>query len=264
MKLMNQVLYVLPFDHRGSFTKFIDENRIPEAKQMIYEAFLKVRENYSGDKNNLGILVDRTYGDNILKDAKEKGITFAMPVEKSGQNIFDFDWENWQEKIEEAKPDLVKVLVRYNPVEEETENNKIQLERLKQVSDYCEANNYLFLFELLTGESSKTAKAIAEIKAVMKPAIWKLEGVEVGQWEEILAQTGEDKIIVLGRGENDEKVKEWINEAKKYPTIIGFAIGRTVFADSIKEYGVGNLTREEAINKIADNYQGWINRWENR
>lgn len=264
MKIENK-LCILPFDHRGSFTKFINEERVPLAKQIIYESFLKVRENYDGNKDELGILVDKHYGEMILRNAKENGITCAMPVEKSGQDIFDFDNPNWKEDIKNLDPDIVKVLVRYKPIEEEKENNKLQLERLKQVSDFCKETGKPFLFELLTGgESNNTAKAIKEIKEKLDPAVWKLEGVTAGSWDEILEQTGDDKIVVLGRGESDEKVKEWISEAKKYPTVIGFAIGRTVFADAIKAYGKGELTKDEAVNKIAQNYQGWIDRWEER
>jgi len=255
-------LYILPFDHRSSFEKVIpDPEKIKEAKWMIYQAFLKVRENYA-DKEALGILVDNTYGSAVLTDAKEKGIRRLTPIEKSGQTVFDFEWENWQEMIKMINPDMVKVLVRYNPVPEEKESNELQLNRLEQLSKFCEENNKPFLFELLTGEAHKTALAISEIRPRLKVAIWKLEGVEIGQWEEVLAQTQDDKIVFLGRGENDEKVTEWMSEAKKYPQIIGFAIGRTIFLQPIKDFAAGIMTKEEAIDKIAANYQSWIDRWE--
>lgn len=252
-------LYILPFDHRSSFEKAVALEKIPEAKMIIYEGFLKVWENYP-NKENLGILADNTYARAVLDDAKSKGVIRATCIEKSGQTVFDYEWENWQEKIKEIQPDLVKVLVRYNPAEKE--NNQIQLERLGKLYAFCKENNYPFLFELLTGDAAVTATAIGEIKQKMSPDIWKLEGVEPGQWEEVLAQTKDDKIIVLGRGENAEKVKEWITEAKKYPQIIGFAIGRTVFLEAIQKWDSGEFSHEQARDQIAVNYQGWIDLWE--
>ena len=40
----------------------------------------------------------------------------AMPAERSGQNMFDFQYgEDFGEHIERFDPDFTKVLVRYNP-----------------------------------------------------------------------------------------------------------------------------------------------------
>ena len=52
-----------------------------------------------------------------------------MPVEKSGQNEFDFEYgDQFGEKIEEYDPDFSKVLVRYNP-EGDREMNERQTEQ---------------------------------------------------------------------------------------------------------------------------------------
>ena len=120
------------------------------------------------------------------------------------------------------------------------------------------------MFELLTGESHKTALAIAEIKPRLKVAVWKLEGADnEKRWEEIIEQTKEDNIVFLGRGNNNENVWKWMREAKHYPEIIGFAIGRTIFLKSIIDCFAGKISEEEAIDNIASNYQTWIDRWEN-
>ena len=59
-------------------------------------------------------------------------------MEKSGQDEFDFDYgDNFAQHIEEFDPNLVKVLVRYNP-EADAAMNKRQLQRLKKLSDYLQ------------------------------------------------------------------------------------------------------------------------------
>src|SRR5215204_2190770 len=83
-------------------------------------------------------------------DAKRRGLLLAMPVEKSGQNEFDFDYgDDFGAHIEQFDPHFSKVLVRYNPDDPDTEMNERQLGRLKQLADWLHENGRIFLFELL-------------------------------------------------------------------------------------------------------------------
>src|SRR5580693_8494948 len=94
-------LYILPFDHRGSFqTKMFgwqsplsdaQTAEIAGAKQVIYEGFLAAIAD-GVPKEKAGILVDEQFGAAILRDAAESGYTNACPVEKSGQDEFDFEY----------------------------------------------------------------------------------------------------------------------------------------------------------------------------
>ena len=85
-------LYVLAFDHRGSFEKMVgDVERVPGAKQLIWEGFQRAVEQ-GAPKEFAGVLVDAQYGPNVAREAKAGGYKLAMPVEKSGQNEFDFEY----------------------------------------------------------------------------------------------------------------------------------------------------------------------------
>ena len=64
--------------------------------------------------------------------------------------------------------------------------------------------------------------------------------------------------IVLGRGENDKKVGEWLATAARVPGFIGFAVGRTVFWDPLVEWRDKHITREDAVNKISRRYQEFV------
>ncbi len=176
-----------------------DEKRlIQDYKRMIFEGFTLALESHV-PKNIAGLLVDEEYGADILREAKRKGLTFAMPVEKSGQEEFDFDYGvNYARHIEEFNPTFVKVLVRFNPAGDATMNQR-QLRRLKELSDYLKQKKKPFLFELIV---PPTPKQLAELggskeaydqtlrpelmvesmkliqNAGVEPVIWKLEGVE--------------------------------------------------------------------------------------
>lgn len=118
-------LYILPFDHRGSFqTKLFgwsfaltpDQTaRIAASKQVIYDHF-KASIEASVPEQKAGLLVDEQFGGTILQDARTHGYITACPAEKSGQAEFDFeDGKDFAEHIEEFQPTFCKVLVRYKP-----------------------------------------------------------------------------------------------------------------------------------------------------
>ncbi|MEO8345452.1 MAG: DUF2090 domain-containing protein, partial [Betaproteobacteria bacterium] len=121
----DQPLYILPFDHRGSFetkmfgwTGDLDAHQtaqIAAAKQVIYDG-LKSAVAAGVPKAEAGILVDEQFGAAILRDAASLGFITACPAEKSGQEEFDFEYgEDFGAHIEAFHPTFCKVLVRYNP-----------------------------------------------------------------------------------------------------------------------------------------------------
>src|ERR1700719_2923169 len=138
-------LYILPFDHRGSFQKnlfgwsgtlTIDRTaQIATAKQVIYDGF-RAALKAGVPEQKAGILVDEQFGAAILQNATRNGYITACPVEKSGQEEFDFEYgEDFVKHIEAFQPTFCKVLVRYNPEGDQALNVR-QTARLKRLSDY--------------------------------------------------------------------------------------------------------------------------------
>src|SRR3989344_4913317 len=287
-------LLILPFDHRGSMLKklFGMEGRQPtneEAakfralKQMVYEGFKKSLK-MGVPKQKSAVLVDEQFGAEIMKDAKKNGIMVSMPIEKSGQDEFDFEFADFKGHIKRADPDFVKVLVRFNP-EGDKSLNKRQLERLKRASDYIKEIKKKMIFELLVPATKEQqekfggnydtelrpklmVKAIKEIQDYgVEPDVWKLEGVSrVADSEALVKQcqaAGRNAgIITLGRGEDAEKVKEWLRTGAKAKGLIGFAVGRTVFWEPMKALHEGKISREQAAAQVADNYKALVDLWE--
>src|SRR4051812_26161473 len=155
----DKALYILPFDHRGSFqTKMFgwkgtltaeQTAQIAATKQVIYDAFVAALET-GVPSEKAGILVDEQFGAAILSNAAKHGYTTAYPAEKSGQDEFDFEYgDEFAKHIEKFRPTFCKVLVRYNP-EGDSALNTRQAARLKRLSDYLhEKSESRFMFELL-------------------------------------------------------------------------------------------------------------------
>jgi myo-inositol catabolism protein IolC len=295
----DQSLYVLPFDHRGSFETGMfgwkgalnaeQTAKIAEAKQVIYDGF-KAAVEAGVPKQKAAILVDEQFGAAILRDAKTQGFTTACPAEKSGQDEFDFEYgEDFANHIEALQPTFSKVLVRYNP-EGNQALNRTQAERLRRLSDYLHSNGqHLFMFELLVPPEKQQldrvggnkgaydleirprlmVHAIEELQgANVEPDVWKIEGLDRREdCERIVGAArngGRDKVscIVLGRGEDDAKVREWLAVAATVPGYIGFAVGRTDFWDPLVGWRTKKTPREAAVREIAERYCEFVDIFE--
>jgi 5-dehydro-2-deoxygluconokinase len=284
-------LYMLAFDHRGSFQRDLlgisgvpnedETERISEAKQILYDAFALAVDD-GVDPSTAGILVDEEFGTGIARQAKAAGVALAMPVEKSGQAEFDFEFgSDFGRHIEDFDPTFAKVLVRYNP-DGESEMNRRQVARLGELSDWLHERNRRLLFELLVPPTAEqldsvggdaprydveirprlVVEAIRELQAArVEPDIWKIEGLDRrADCERVAGQTrsgGRDGVacIVLGRGADEARVVRWLEQGAGVPGFIGFAVGRTLWWDELSNYVAGRLQRREASERVARKYE---------
>jgi myo-inositol catabolism protein IolC len=292
-------LYFLAFDHRGSFQKKMfgvegdptpDEvETISDAKRLIFEGMLEAVSR-GAQAGATGVLVDEQFGSNIPERAKENGLKLAMPVEKSGQNEFDFEYgDDFAAHIERFDPDFSKVLVRYNP-DDDPVMNKRQLERLKRLSDWLHENNRKFLFELLVPATDEQLasvdgdgdrydgelrpelmrRAIADVQEFgIEVDVWKIEGVDARDDAVMLAEqarsgAGREGVtcVLLGRGASTAKVEQWLEAASTVDGFIGFAIGRSIWWDALKGFLADELERSAAASQIADNYLHFVDVYE--
>ena len=295
----DQPLYILPFDHRGSFqTKMFgwkgalsleQTAQIAAAKRVIYDGF-RAAVAASVPKDKAGILVDEQFGAAILRDAAAHGYTLACPAEKSGQEEFDFEYgEDFAQHIEAFQPTFCKVLVRYNP-EGDPAVNRRQAARLKRLSQYLhDKSRSRLMFELLVPADSSQldrfhgdtkaydavlrprlmVQAIQQLQdAEVEPDVWKVEGLDRREdCQRIVAAArrgGRTRVgcIILGRGEDDKQVREWLTTAASVPGFIGFAVGRTDFWEPLIEWRAKNSTREDAVAEIARRYREFVDIFE--
>jgi myo-inositol catabolism protein IolC len=292
-------LYILPFDHRGSFQKKLfgwpgtltteQTAQIAASKQVIYDGF-QIALRTAVPERKAGILVDEQFGSAILQSARTHGYTTACPAEKSGQDEFDFEYgEDFAKHIETFQPTFCKVLVRYNPEGDRALNIR-QAERLKRLSDYLhEKSNSMFMFELLVPpEKAQLARVDGDKKAYdlglrpelmaeaiellqnagVEPDVWKIEGLDRRKDCETIVRVarreGRDKVgcIILGRGEDDKKVHQWLETASGVPGFIGFAVGRTSFWNALVDWRANKITRDDAAKEIARRYVQFVDIFE--
>jgi myo-inositol catabolism protein IolC len=293
-------LYILAFDHRGSFQKKMfgiegdptpeQTEQISDGKRLIYEG-MEEAVRRGAEANATGVLVDEQFGSDIPQRAKQAGLKLAMPVEKSGQNEFDFEYgDDFAAHIEKFDTDFSKVLVRYNPDDPDTVMNERQLGRLKVLADWLHEHDRRFLFELLVPATEEQLANVggdvdrydAELRPeLMRRAIegcqqraievdvWKIEGVDALEDAEMLAEQarsgpGREGVmcVLLGRGASTEKVEHWLQVASTVEGFIGFAIGRSIWWDALKGWLAKELDRPAAVSQVADNYLHFVDVYE--
>jgi myo-inositol catabolism protein IolC len=284
-------LYILAFDHRGSFQKKMfgiegdpspeQTETIADAKHLIFEGMLEAVKR-GAEASATGVLVDEQFGSDIPKRSRDERLRLAMPVEKSGQNEFDFEYgDDFGAHIEKYDPDFSKVLVRYNP-EDDPVLSERQLGRLQRLADWLHEHDRKFLFELLVpatddqlarvdGDTDRfdaelrpelMRRAIAEIQDFgIEVDIWKIEGVDERSDAAMLAEQtrsgpGREGVVcvLLGRGASTAKVEQWLEQAAPVEGFIGFAIGRSIWWDALKAFLAEESSREQAVAQIAENY----------
>ena len=239
-------------------------------------------------REKTGILVDEEFGADILRDARKRGYIVAMPTEKSGQNEYDFEYgDDFARHIDQFDPTFTKVLVRYNP-EGDPVANRRQVERLERLNEYlastidcsCSSCWCRPRRRSLPRSKDKTAydrtlrpalmeRAISQLQdAGVEPDVWKIEGLDRREDCQQMVATarrgGRDRVgcIILGRGENEQKVIEWLETAATVSGFIGFAVGRSSFLQSILDLHAGKITADEAADQVAQRFHEWIDVFE--
>ncbi|HEY2505740.1 MAG TPA: DUF2090 domain-containing protein [Streptosporangiaceae bacterium] len=287
-------LYLLAFDHRGSFEQGLFGAKEPvseqvhqgiaAAKEIIFDAHRKALAD-GAPPAACGVLVDEEFGTQVARRAQAEGVPLAMPVERSGQEEFEFQYgAEFGAHIEAFDPTFAKVLVRYNP-EGDAAMNKRQTARLAELSSWLRQRERRFLFELLVPATTAqldrfeghqrdydrqlrprlVVETLAALQAGgVEPDIWKIEGLDSeADCAAVVAQAqasgrGHVKCIVLGRGADEPQVLEWVRIGARVAGFDGFAVGRTLWQLALQDYLAGQASRDEAVDRIASRYRDVI------
>lgn len=289
-------MFLLAFDHRGVFARTIfgttgeptpeQEAQMVLAKSVIYDGVRRAAQLRALPAGQAGVLVDELYGAQVARDAKADGIVLVMPVEAPDRALFDFAYgEDWRAHVEAFAPDFAKVLVRYN-ADGDAAGNAEQAARLAELSSWLRETGRRFLFELIVaptdaqlaqagGDATRfeleqrpalIVRAIRELQdAGVEPDVWKLEGLdrpEDARAAAAQARSGEGRegvvCTILGAGAPDDRVDHWLRTAAATDGFAGFAIGRSIWADAVREHLAGTLDRATAAERIATNYLRFV------
>lgn len=293
-------LFILAMDHRESFGRTLfgvrhdapDQTQLAamkSAKLLIFDGLRQAAVQL--ESGRAGVLVDERYGQGVIDQVAAGGtMVLAIPVEGSGHDWFTFEWgDDWLAHVERIKPAYAKVLVRDNP-EFEASQRARQFDLLARLAEGLAAIGTPLLYELLvpaTGGQLDRAgqdagvydrdlrpqlvvRVIADNQAHgVEPALWKVEGLEtVEAARQVAAQARAGgrraDLIVLGRDAPAERLRHWLKVASEVPEFVGFAIGRSIWEDVLRDYdasGPGPAAADRARHAIAGRYLQFVADW---
>ena len=284
-------LFVLAFDHRTSLqAKLFGTVRRPTreqaekmsaSKRLIFDGF-RLSLEHGVSRASASVLVDEEFGAQVAHEAKERGFIFAMPVERSGQDEFDFEYgSDFARHIKRFDPTFCKALVRYNP-EGDRALNRAQAQRLRALSDWVAEHDRKLMVELLVPADARQLRSVGEDPdrydrelrpglmrsaieqlhdAGIEPDVWKLEGLETRRDCQSIAELARSghrddvACVVLGRGAGGREVEHWLRQAAGVPGFAGFAIGRTLWWDPLRSHLDRAIEWDEAAERISNAYR---------
>jgi myo-inositol catabolism protein IolC len=295
-------LFILAMDQRASFgaTLFGVTGDEPDAEQaeamrfakrLIFEGLLAALPMMTSGR--AGVLVDEQYGQDVIDGAGHGAapVVLAVPLEASGHDWFTLEYgEQWLEHVDRIKPDYAKVLIRDNPAFDPLIREH-QLADLAQVSAGLRQIGVPLIYELLVPGTDEQLAAAGGDPAVydrdirpglvaaviadnqahgVEPALWKVEGLDTVDAARYVARQAradgrQTDLIVLGRDAPVDRLNHWLGVASQVREFVGFAIGRSIWEDVIRDYRAADMydltAATVARNEIAARYLNFVAQW---
>lgn len=265
---------VFAFDHRMQLEDIpgATADKIGAFKELCLDATVDVAQGRPG----YGLLCDSRLGRDALYKAAGQGLWIGHPVEWPGSRPLTLEPEigpDFGGLSEWPLEHVVKVLCFYHP--DDTPEMKVEQEdTVVRLFHACRRNRLEFLLEVIPSKAGPvgdetTAQVIQRFYDLgVYPDWWKLEPMTTpAAWTTTCdAITRNDDntrgIVVLGLGESEEKLAQSFKVAADYPLVKGFAVGRTIFAETAKAYMADAITGPEAIEDMAAKYARLCEIWD--
>jgi len=265
---------VFAFDHRMQLEDIpgATADKIGAFKELCLDATVDVAQGRPG----YGLLCDSRLGRDALYKAAGQGLWIGHPVEWPGSRPLTLEPEigpDFGGLSEWPLEHVVKVLCFYHP-DDTPEMKAEQEDTVVRLFHACRRNRLEFLLEVIPSKAGPvgddtTAQVIQRFYDLgVYPDWWKLEPMTTpAAWTATCdAITRNDDntrgIVVLGLGESEEKLAQSFKVAADYPLVKGFAVGRTIFAETAKAYMADAITGPEAIEDMAAKYARLCEIWD--
>ena len=271
-------IFGFAFDHRKQLYDLAiecgeDADRIVKLKKLFLNSIEDTIKKSNINENNVGVLIDDTYGEDALQSIAEKTWWIGRPVELPGSCPLEFEGggligsklQSWPLKH------VVKCLLFYHP-NDPIELKLTQEQRLKELYSACVQSGHQLLLEVIPpaeyGEDdtniSQTLKRFYHLG--IKPDWWKLPALQDKSWKlvsDIILEHDPhcQGVLLLGLSASMEAVKESFVYASKYEICKGFTVGRTIFYESAKEWMQNKISDQELVDSVASNYIELIKSW---
>ncbi len=257
---------IFAFDHRSQLEEL--DGASPEKIGKFKSLCLSAASQVADGKTGYGVLCDNRLGRDALYRAVGTGLWIGRPVEWPGSRPLTLEPElglDYGALAEWPRDQVVKVLCFCHP-DDDAAMREAQENTICRLFSACRRHRLEFLLEVIPSKvgpvsDDTTARVIQRFYDLgVYPDWWKLEPMTTdAAWQQTIDAIERNDantrgIVVLGLGESEEKLAASFKIAARYPLVKGFAVGRTLFAESASAWMLGEITDEDAITTMADNY----------
>lgn len=268
------VMRVFAFDHRVQLEEMpgADEAKIGKFKTLCLQAAAAVADGKPG----YGVLCDSRLGRDALYHSTDHNIWVGRPVELPGSRPLQLEPEigvDFGGLNDWPVNHVVKVLCFCHPDDDQAMWEK-QEATLLRLFYSARRNNLEFLLEVIPSKVAAvndltTAVIIQRIYDLgIYPDWWKLEPFKTTQaWQNCVDAINRNDphtrgIVVLGLDAPQDELEASFKLAASFDLVKGFAVGRTIFAQSAREWMSGQIDDAKAVQTMQENYASLCAIWD--
>ncbi|MFD1327671.1 bifunctional 5-dehydro-2-deoxygluconokinase/5-dehydro-2-deoxyphosphogluconate aldolase [Mycoplana ramosa] len=270
------LLMALACDHRMQLVEIADQigaphEKIPAFKRLAVEAAARVADGRPG----YGMLIDERFGRDALFDAAAKDFSWiGRPVELPGSKPlrFEFSQDIGSQLIEWPISHCIKCLCFYHPDDPPALKND-QQEKLRALYEASRRIGRELLIEIIAGKNgplndTTVSTALQELYDLgIRPDWWKLEPQDsAAAWQNVEATVARNDpycrgIVLLGLDAPQAELVKAFEATKVAPSVKGFAVGRTIFAEAARQWLSGRIDDETAVAEMARRFRELTEAW---
>ncbi|MDG6348730.1 5-dehydro-2-deoxygluconokinase [Luteimonas sp. 8-5] len=268
-------LTVLAMDHRSQFEALCASTGASLEKLPAFKALaLRAVDRLAGGDPGFGVLLDGRYGMRALEVAADFPYWIGRPIELPGSCPLEFEGgpDVAAELMSWPRNHVVKCLVFYHP-DDPAALRERQERQLLRLFDATRATGHELLLEIIASRAGvvgddTAARVIQRCYDIgIKPDWWKLEPSDSAQaWHSIEDTINRNDpycrgVVLLGLSAPEETLVASFQVAARMPVVKGFAVGRTIFADTAERWLRGDIDDEAAIAELARRFGVLVDAW---
>ena len=270
------LLMAFAIDHRVQLEEIAaragaEESRIGAFKVLAVKAAARV----AGGRPGYGMLIDEKHGrDAMFEFARHPFSWLGRPVEQPGSRPlrFEFSQDIGSQLVEWPVDHCIKALCFYHP-DDPAELKQEQLEKLRALYDASRKVGRELLVEIIAGKhgplgEDTIARAVQEVYDTgVRPDWWKLEPqASAAVWarveKTILANDPWCRgVVLLGLEAPQAELEAAFAATADAAIVKGFAVGRTLFAETAPAWFAGRIGDEQAIADMAERFEKLTGAW---
>ncbi|WP_108124979.1 bifunctional 5-dehydro-2-deoxygluconokinase/5-dehydro-2-deoxyphosphogluconate aldolase [Saccharospirillum mangrovi] len=273
-------IYGMAFDHRKQLFDMArdvgaDPERIKPLKRLLVQATERGAER-GGVSDQIGVLIDDTYGQDALNEVTGRSWWIGRPVELPGSIPLELEGgrsigsrlKHWP--IEH----IVKCLVFYHP-DQPVATRLAQERQLKELYQACLASGHELLIEVIppvpmpSNDETLPLALQRFYNLGIYPDWWKLPAPSRATWHRLETLINERDphchgVVLLGLDAPIDELKAAFNHSAGMAVCRGFTVGRTLFGQASRDWLAGQIDDATLVQRVSDNYLDLIESWRHR